>query len=115
MRTVVIYGNSLVVSSIGASLSGCPDMKVLSVDPAAPNAEEQLSAAQPDVIIFDLLVNQADFSIHLWKRRPQLLLIGVDLSRGQALVLSNQPARMFTTADLLDVIESNTGAATHQK
>ena len=109
MQTVVIYGNSLGVSSTGASLQACPDLKVLLVDPAMPNVKKRLDKLQPDVIIFDLSASQPEWMIALWKAKPHLLLIGVDLKKGQALVLSNQPARAFTTEDLLQVIERNAG------
>ena len=95
MRTVVLYGNSLVVSSIGASLQGRAELQVSCVD-----------ATLPDVVIFDLAMAQPEFAMVLWKAQPRLLLIGVDLTTGQALVLSGQPSRLLTMDDLLQVIES---------
>ena len=106
-RTVVLYGNSLVVSSIGASLQCRAGLRVLPLDAALPDAAQQLSALQPDVIIFDLATTLPNDAIRLWRALPALLLIGVDLSKGAALVLSGQPARMLTTNDLLHVIESH--------
>jgi hypothetical protein len=108
MRTVALYGNSLVVSSIGASLQGRAGLQVLSVDSALPDAASRLGVLQPDVIIFDLAVAQPEFAIALWKTQSRLLLIGVDLTTGQALVLSGQPSRLLTRDDLLQVIESQT-------
>jgi hypothetical protein len=109
MQTVVLYGKSLVVSSIGASLQDCAGIQVLPVDPAMPDAGDSLSESQADVVIFDLEAAQPDFALTLWKKQPQLLLIGVDLAKGQALLLSSQPARVLTTGDLLQVIESHVG------
>jgi hypothetical protein len=106
MRTVALYGNSLVVSSIGAGLQGRAGLQVLSVDSALPDAARRLGALQPDVIIFDLAVAHPEFAIALWKAQPRLLLIGVDLTTGQALVLSSQPSRLLTVDDLVHVIES---------
>ncbi len=107
MQTVVLYGKSLVVSSIGASLQDCVDIQVLPVNPAMPDAEGSLSETQADVIIFDLAAAQSDFALTLLKKRPYPLLIGVDLAKGQALVFSSQPARALTADDLLQVIESH--------
>lgn len=107
MRTVILYGNSLVVSSIGASLQGRVGLHVLLLDAALPDAAQRLSALQPDAVIFDLATTQPDFAIALWKARPSLVLIGVDLTTGQALVLSGQASRALTTDDLLHVIESH--------
>ena len=105
MRTVALYGNSLVVSSIGASLQGRAGLEIRCVDATLPDAASQLSALQPDVVIFDLAVAEPEFAIALWKAQSRLLLIGVDLKTGQALVLSGQPSRLLTMDDLLQVIE----------
>jgi hypothetical protein len=105
MRKVVLYGNSLVVSSIGASLQGRAGLQVVSVDATQPNAAQQLDQVQCDVVIFDLATARPAFAIDLWETHPQLLLIGVDLTTGQALALSSQPSRLLTMDDLLQVIE----------
>ncbi len=106
MRTVALYGNSLVVSSIGANLQGRAELQVRCVDTTLPDAASRLEALQPDIVIFDLAMAQPEFALALWKARPGLLLIGVDLTTGQALVLSGQPSRLLTMDDLLQVIES---------
>jgi hypothetical protein len=104
LRTVVLYGNSLVVSSIGASLQGRADLQVSSVDTTRPQAEERLRALQPDVVIFDLAAARPEFAIDLWQAQPHLLLIGVDLLTHRALMLSGQPSHLLTLDDLLQVI-----------
>ena len=105
MRTVALYGNSLVMSSIGASLQGRAGLEVFCVDATLPDAAERLCALQPDVVVFDLAAARPEFAIALWTAQPRLLLIGVDLTTGQALVLSGQPSRLLTMDDLLQVIE----------
>jgi hypothetical protein len=105
LRTVVLYGNSLVVSSIGASLQGRADLQVSSVDATRPQAEERLRTLQPDVVIFDLAAARPEFAIDLWQAQPHLLLIGVDLLTHRALMLSGQPSRLLTLDDLLEVMK----------
>jgi hypothetical protein len=112
MKTVVLFGSSLAVSSIGASLQGCAGLRVLTVNSeaaaaAAHGAVQRLAALRPDVVLFDLATAPSDFAIALWKARPGTLLIGIDLLTSQALVLSGQPARAHTTEDLLQVIQSH--------
>jgi len=109
MQTVVLYGNSLVVSSIGASLQDYPDLQVLPLDPTLPKADQRLYALEPDIVIIDMAATQPDSLIELWKARPRLLLIGVDVTTDQALVLSSQPAQLVTTSDLWQVIANQTG------
>jgi hypothetical protein len=106
MKTIVLYGNSLVVSSIGASLEGCPDLQVLPVDATLPGADQRLSSLQPEIVVFDLAETQPELIITLWKAQTHLSLIGVDLAKNQALVLSGRPARILTLQDLLQVITS---------
>ena len=105
MQTVALLGSSLAISSIGASLQGCRGLQVVAVDVPMQDAAQHLGVLQPDVVIFDLTAAQPDFAITLWKARPGLLLIGVDVARGKALVLSGQAARALTTEDLLQVIQ----------
>jgi hypothetical protein len=110
MKKVVIYGNSLVVSSIGACLQACPDLKVLPVDLAMPDPKQRLRELQPEIIIFDLAVTQPAEMVVLWNIQPRLLLIGVEMGKGQALVLSGQTTRVLTTDDLLQVIAGYAGS-----
>jgi hypothetical protein len=109
MQTVVIYGISLALSSVGASLQSCPDLQVLPVDPSMPDLKLYLGAVQPDAIIFDLAVSQPEWLLALWKEQPHLLLIGVDMVKGQAQMFSSQPAQVFTTGNLLQVIAGHAG------
>jgi hypothetical protein len=106
MKTIVLYGNSLVVSSIGASLQSCPDVQVLTVDATLPGADQRLSSLQPEIVVFDLAETRPELMIRLWKSQTHLSLIGVDLAESQALVLSGRPARILTLHDLLQVITS---------
>ena len=109
MKKVALYGNSLVVSSIGASLNKISDLQIFLLDPAAPDPKDQLLDLQPDIILFDLASTEPSWLITLWKEQPQLLLIGVDQDKGSAMMFSSQPARLMTTEDLLQVIASHAG------
>jgi chemotaxis response regulator CheB len=120
MKRVVLYGKSLVMSTISASLRDCPDLQVLPVDPSVPDAQQHVSEIRPDVVIFDLAEIQPNFATSLWQVQSELVLIGVDLMTGKALVLSSQPARALTTNDLLQLLRHNdpstpvNGATSHE-
>jgi len=107
----VLFGSSLAVSSIGASLQGCAELRVLAVESEASaaaaghDAAQRLATLRPDVVLFDLATVPSDFAIALWKAQPGTLLIGIDLLADQALVLSGQPAQAHTTEDLLQIIQ----------
>lgn len=106
MKKVVLYGKSLLISSIGASLEDCPDLEVLPINPCGSDVQQQIGEIQPYAVIFDLAATQPDFSIALWKEHPGLLVIGVDLMSGKSLMLSSQPARVLTTEDLVQLLRN---------
>ncbi len=114
MRTVAMYGNSLVLSSIRATLEHRAGLQVLAFDAAMPGAAERIGAMHPDVIVFDLACTQADSAVALWKAQPDVLLIGVDMAADQTLVLSGQSSRVLTTDDLVQVIETRAPAVTKE-
>jgi hypothetical protein len=113
MRTVAIWGNSLVLSSIRASLERRAGLRVLPFDAATPGATEQLRAAHPESIIFDL-GSKPDSAVSLWKAQPDVQLIGVDVSADQALVLSGRSSHVLTIDDLVQIIEEREPVETRE-
>lgn len=103
MQTVLLYGNSLVVSTIGASLQACPDLQVLPLDPALPHAIQRLGQLQSGCLIFDRTTVQPDFLLSLLQQ-PGLLLIGIDPETHEALVWSGSRATALDANDLVRVI-----------
>ncbi len=115
MRTIVLYGNSLAVSSVGASLRDCEGLRLVSVRAVLPDAFHELIKLRPDVVIFDLTATQPNFALALLQARPGLLLVGVDLKTDKALVLSGQTSHVLTTEDLLRVIGSPSDSAAKEQ
>jgi hypothetical protein len=105
MKRVVLYGKSLLMSTIGASLQDCPDLQLLPVDPSPPDANQQLETLKPDAVIFSLGAAQPE-SLLLFLKQPDLLLIGVDLESRQALVWTARQATAVAADDLVSVIMS---------
>ncbi len=110
MLKVVLYGNSLALSGVGASLEAHPGLHVVRVE-ATDASAAALRGLEPDVIVFDVATAQPDL-VALWQRHPRVLPIGVDLLTHRAVVFSSQSERVLTTGDLLRVIEGRMGAAT---
>jgi CheY-like chemotaxis protein len=108
MPTVALYGNSLVLASIGARIERCTALQPVTLDAALPDALQRLSALQPDVVLLDLGTTQPDPVMALWKARPDLLLIGVDLGADRMLILSGQPARALTAECLIETLTTHT-------
>ena len=103
-RTVVLYGNNLLMSVIAARLRENCEFEVSHIQELLPGIIEKLDAAPPDVILFDLAAGQPHFAIPLLNNHPTVMLIGVDLTSHKMLVLSGQQSRFLTTEDLAKVI-----------
>ena len=112
MQTVVLYGNSLVVAMVGASLAPCQNLQLVHIDPSEPGARRRLSKQRPDVVIFDLVLLTPQAAIRLWKIQPHLMLVGIDLKLDRMIVLSDHSTCALTTGELLQVIASQAGKAT---
>jgi len=111
MRRVLLYGNSLVVSTVGASLLECGGLELVRVDAGSAGAADTaagLSALAPAAVIFDRVTTRPDLVIALLDQLPQALLIGVDPSSDQVLVLSGRQEPAVAPADLLEVIYRET-------
>ncbi len=112
MRRVALCTNSVVVSSIGASLEGRPGVEVLHIDPRSPDAVRRLRELWPDVAIVDLSTAQSE-PISLLRRYPGLVLIGVDLNSNELVVLSSEPASPLTMENLMRLIEAGDAEVAH--
>ena len=96
MRTLALCGNSVALCCVEASLQARAGLRVL---PA-----HQFGTDPPDVVVFELTASQLDSLTALWKAQPQILLIGLDLAEGGALVVSGHASRVLTVEDLVQVI-----------
>lgn len=103
---VVLYGNSLLMAGVEASLRGRPDLDVVRIDTALPDAGERLNALRPDVVIFDLTApHYSEFAIPFLRDHPGLSLIGLDPNSKTVTVLSNQRYTARTVNELAQVIQ----------
>ena len=93
------------MSTIAASLREKPEFQVRQIQGLPPDIIDRLEADLPDVIMFDLAVDQPPFAVSLLNNHPRLLLIGVDLTSNKMLVLSGQQSRLLKVEDLVKVIE----------
>jgi hypothetical protein len=103
-RRVAVYGNSINMAGIAASLKADTTLDVLCVNLDSPNARQSLDENDTAAIVFDLSDSSLRLDITLLRDRPGLLLIGVDPSRDEMLVLSSQPTQAISVADLVNVI-----------
>jgi len=103
-RTVVLYGNSLLLAGVEASLKGRDGLKVMRVDASLFDAEQRLRALHPDVVVFDLVAPRPKGMVALLRLNPSLSFIGLDLDSKTAVVLSGRSRPATTASELVEVI-----------
>ena len=101
---VIVYGNSLNMAGLAASLRTHMGLDVVCVNPQSPTARQRLNEVRPRAIAFDLRDPLPGLDITLLRERPGLLLIGVDPCSDELLVLSCHPQRVLSVADLVKAI-----------
>jgi len=102
---VVLYGNSVFLAGIRADLKGRTQFELLTIEADCPEAADSIRACRPAAVLFDLAAAHPDFAIPLLRERSGPLLIGVDPSSDEMLVLSSHPAQALSVADLVEVIQ----------
>ncbi len=102
-RRVILYGDSLILQGVRASLETCPDLEVITLDPACVSLQQEITAQGPVALVFDTAAVRPDFPSSLLQR-PNLLLIGINPETHQALVWTGRQAAAVEAADLLSVI-----------
>ncbi len=101
---VAVYGNSLYMTSLAASLKANPGLDVVRILTNSPTSPQYLDELAPAVVAFDLGEMPGDLAIALLRDRPELILIGVDPSSDRMLVLSGRQEQPMSAAELVQVI-----------
>jgi hypothetical protein len=102
---VILYGNSLFIVGVEASLRHRDGLEVIQIDATLPGAGQRLHALCPDAIIFDLASPDLEFVLPFLREHFGLPLIGLDISSNTVIVLSSQQHMALTADDLAQVIQ----------
>lgn len=104
-RLVVIYGNSLFLDGVEASLNRRAGFTLRKVDSTQPEALQTLMGLAPDVVIFDNRPEQGVGELRaLLQARHSPLLIGLDLRSNQATILTSWRQQVRRADDLVNLI-----------
>jgi hypothetical protein len=103
-RTVVLYGNSLGLGSMGASLGGQENLRIVQVKACEAESIQRLLTLRPDVVIFDLAIVKPEVVVSLFLEHPEVRLIALDLAGSRLLVLSGIELKGLATTDLREAI-----------
>jgi hypothetical protein len=102
-KKVVIYGNSVILGTIGASLKLCSGLEVTTL----PQKERQsINALNPDILVYDLDATQPQEVFSFLKIDPAMPLIGISPDVNLIRVWSLREFKELSIKDLLQVILS---------
>ncbi len=110
-RKVFIYGGSLFMAGVKASLELDPDLDITMAAEESLQAGEALVEGRPDAVIFDLTTGQPESVFNLVTHYPTVQFVGVDFTQQRALVLSNQERRVSSMQDLMQALDSMLGSS----
>lgn len=103
-RRILVYGNSLVVEGVGASLRRAGGFDVLRVDPPLPGPSG-LEDLAPDVVLFDVEGQHPDPVLALLESLPDLLVVGLSPDGNVARLWSGRRYHDLTTGDLAALLD----------
>lgn len=104
-RRVVLYGQSLVLASVAASLERLRRFEVTQPPLPLPTAAE-LEALAPDVVLFDVQAGPPAAVFSLLESRPELLVLGLDPDGNVTRAWSGRQYLELSTDELAALIES---------
>lgn len=108
-KRILLYGNSVVIGAVGASLERAGRFEVIHLPPPASGSSE-LEAMAPDVVVFDVDNDHPGPAFSLLETRPGLLLLGISPEGDLVRLWSRRQCRAPSTQDLTALIEGVTSA-----
>ena len=104
-KRIILYGNSLILESIGASLRRLSQFEVKTLNSPLPEALK-LGAANSDILLFDIETTRDEAVFSLLGTNPRLLLIGISSDVNLVKIWSGRQERELSTQSLLELIKS---------
>lgn len=107
-QVVVLFGDSLLMDGVEASLAEQQELDVIRVDTTINNVGQHLQAIAPDLVIFDLDLPFSSQIVPLLREQPGIPFIGLDAQCSEAIALSSQQYTALSANDLVKVIQIQT-------
>jgi hypothetical protein len=103
-RRIILYGNSVILGTLGTSLRLCPQFEVNTLMQPAQLQAQELAAMKPDVILFDLEAGHPEAVFSLLESCPKMLVIGISPDRNEVQMWAGRQLRELSTQGLLEMI-----------
>lgn len=106
-RLVVLYGDTLLIDGVEASLASRNGLDVVRVDTTIANVGQHLKTLAPDLVIFDLDTPVAALSkliVPLLQKQPGIPFICLDAQHCEVVTLACEQHTAHSTNDLVEII-----------
>lgn len=104
-QRIFLYGNSVILGSIGASLLRCSQFDVTMLTKQI-QSEKSFDIINPDILLFDLEAPCADDAFFWLKTNPAPLLIGVSPGTNVVRVWHSQQIQGISMQGLIVLIKN---------
>ncbi len=101
---ILLYGNSLVLGGIGASLRTESQFEVVDLPQSLPDTSD-IEALAPDVIVFDIETPGSAAAFSALESHPDLIILGVSPDHNIVRLWSGRQYRELSIGDLAALIE----------
>ncbi len=117
-RLVVLYGDTLLIDGIEASLAERNGLDVIRVDTTVANVGQHLRTIAPDLVIFDLdtpVIELSKLIVPLLQKQPGIPFICLDAQHSEVVTLACEQHAAHSTNDLVDIIRKQFPPSEHRE
>lgn len=107
-RIIVLFGDSLLMDTVEASLGENPELGVMRIHSNVPDIGERLKSIQPHLIIFDWDAPHCQFVLPFLREQSGIPLLGLDVTCSKAIMLCSQEYTILTADELAGLIQTKT-------
>ena len=107
-KVVALFGDSLFIDSIEASLQASHELGLVRVHSSVTDVVERLKVLGPDLIIFDSLDPMLPFVVPFLRDRPDIPLLCLDVDCSRVTVVAGEHYLARSASDLAHLIELQT-------
>jgi DNA-binding NarL/FixJ family response regulator len=105
-RLIVLFGDSLLMDTVEASLEGIRDLGMVRIHSGVSGVNERIQCLGPDLVILDLNTPQSSSIISFLRDIPDIPLLGLDVTCSKVMALSCQQYVASSADDLAQVIRT---------
>jgi hypothetical protein len=105
-RLVVLFGDSLLMDGVEASLRASQSLGVMRIQDGVADLRKCLRSLRPDMVIFDWDTPQAQLIVSVLRDQPGVTLLGLDIHSRKVIIVSSHQYTPLSASELVQVIQS---------